>query len=160
GGPLIEQAAKSGDKDKIPFPRVKFENGMDFSFSGVKTAVMNYMHNAEQKKENVNINDVAASFQEAVTDVLAKNTIYAAKLKGVKTICLAGGVAANSYLRGKLQALANRDNISLLCPPPILCTDNAAMICCAGYYEYKNNNFASGRLNAYPSLELGNKIVM
>lgn len=160
GGPLVEQAAKLGDKNKISFPRVKFENGMDFSFSGVKTAVMNYMHHAEQKNEEVNINDVAASFQEAVTDVLAKNTIYAAKLKGVKTICIAGGVASNSYLRKSLESLANKDSISVLYPPPILCTDNAAMICCAGYYEYKNNNFASGRLNAYPSLELGNKIVM
>ncbi len=160
GGPLVEKAARDGDKDKIKFPRVHFENKMDFSFSGVKTAVMNYMHHAEQKNEEVNINDVAASFQEAVTDVLAQNTLYAAKLKNVKTVCLAGGVASNGYLRQKLETLANKDSISVLYPPPVLCTDNAAMICCAGYYEFKNNNFASSRLNAYPSLELGEKIVM
>lgn len=160
GGPLVEKAAREGDKDKIKFPRVHFENKMDFSFSGVKTAVMNYMHHAEQKNEQVNINDVAASFQEAVTDVLAENTIYAAKLKKVKTICLAGGVASNGYLRQKLERLANKDGISVFCPPPVLCTDNAAMICCAGFYELENNNFATGRLNAYPSLELGEKIIM
>ncbi len=160
GGPLVEKAAKEGNKDAISFPRVRFENKMDFSFSGVKTAVMNYIHHAEQKNEKVNINDVAASFQEAVTDVLAENTIYAAKLKNVKKICLAGGVASNGYLRDKLQMLASKDGISVLYPPPVLCTDNAAMICCAGYYEYKNKNLATGRLNAYPSLELGDKIIM
>ena len=136
GGPLVENAAKEGDKDALKFPRVKFDNKMDFSFSGVKTAVMNYMHNAQQKNEQVNIKDVAASFQEAVTDVLAENTLYAAKQKGVKTVCLAGGVASNGYLRKKLENLANKDGISVLYPPPVLCTDNAAMICCAGYYEY------------------------
>ena len=160
GGPLVEKAARDGNPNAISFPRVKFENKMDFSFSGVKTAVMNYIHHAEQKNEEININDVAASFQEAVTDVLAENTIYAAKLKKVKTICLAGGVASNGYLRQKLENLAKRDGISVLYPPPVLCTDNAAMICCAGYYEYKNGNASTDRLNAYPSLELGDKIVM
>lgn len=160
GGPLIEKAAQSGDKDKIAFPRVHFENKMDFSFSGVKTAVMNYMHHAQQKNEEVDINDVAASFQEAVTDVLVENTLYAAQLKKVNTVCLAGGVASNGYLRNKLKVLAGKKNISVLYPPPVLCTDNAAMICCAGYYEYKASNFAGGKLNAYPSLELGEKIVM
>ncbi len=160
GGPLVEKAAKSGDKDKIKFPRVKFENGLDFSFSGVKTAVMNYIHNAEQRKEEINVNDIAASFQEAVTDVLAKNTVCAAKQKGVKTICLAGGVASNGYLREKMTTLAKKDDIAVLYPPPVLCTDNAAMICCAGYYEYKKGVRAGERLNAYPSLELGDKIVM
>lgn len=160
GGPLVENAAKEGDKDALKFPRVKFDNKMDFSFSGVKTAVMNYMHNAQQKNEQVNIKDVAASFQEAVTDVLAENTLYAAKQKGVKTVCLAGGVASNGYLRKKLENLANKDGISVLYPPPVLCTDNAAMICCAGYYEYIAGNIGDGRLNAYPSLELGDKIVM
>ncbi|MBR5586821.1 MAG: tRNA (adenosine(37)-N6)-threonylcarbamoyltransferase complex transferase subunit TsaD [Clostridia bacterium] len=160
GGPLVENAAKEGDKDALKFPRVKFDNKMDFSFSGVKTAVMNYIHNAQQKNEQVNIKDVAASFQEAVTDVLAENTLYAAKQKGVKTVCLAGGVASNGYLRKKLENLANKDGISVLYPPPVLCTDNAAMICCAGYYEYIAGNIGDGRLNAYPSLELGDKIVM
>ena len=102
----------------------------------------------------------AASFQEAVTDVLAENTVYAAKLKNVKTVCLAGGVASNGYLREKLTARANKDGISVLYPKPVLCTDNAAMICCAGYYEYKKGNLSTGRLNAYPSLELGDKIIM
>ncbi|MBR6523346.1 MAG: tRNA (adenosine(37)-N6)-threonylcarbamoyltransferase complex transferase subunit TsaD [Clostridia bacterium] len=160
GGPLVENAAKEGKSDAISFPRVRFENKMDFSFSGVKTAVMNYIHHAEQKNEKININDVAASFQEAVTDVLAENTIYAARLKNVKKICLAGGVASNGYLRKKMERLAKKDDISVLYPPPVLCTDNAAMICCAGYYEYKNGNIATDRLNAYPSLELGDKIVM
>ncbi len=160
GGPLVENAAKEGKSDAISFPRVRFENKMDFSFSGVKTAVMNYIHHAEQKNEKININDVAASFQEAVTDVLAENTIYAARLKNVKKICLAGGVASNGYLRQKMERLAKKDDISVLYPPPVLCTDNAAMICCAGYYEYKNGNIATDRLNAYPSLELGDKIVM
>lgn len=160
GGPLVEKAAREGNPKAISFPRVRFENKMDFSFSGVKTAVMNHIHHAQQKNEEININDVAASFQEAVTDVLAENTLYAAGLKNVKTICLAGGVASNGYLRQKIEKLANKDGISILYPPPVLCTDNAAMICCAGYYEYKTGNLATDRLNAYPSLELGDKIIM
>jgi len=160
GGPAIEKAAKNGNIEKIKFPKVYFDGCLDFSFSGVKTAVMNYIHKAEQKGETVIKEDVAACFQEAVTDVLVNNTIKAAKLKKSLTICLAGGVAANSRLREKMSAEANKNNIKTLFPPLILCTDNAAMICAAGYYEYIKGIRASLKLNANPSLKLGDNIIM
>ena len=153
GGPLIDKLAKEGNPDNITFPRVKMEN-LDFSFSGVKTAVINYIHKKEQLGEEFSKADVAASFQEAVTDVLCEHTIDAAKLKGSKTITIAGGVASNSRLREKMTYLAQKEGISVLYPPPILCTDNAAMIACAGYFAYENGERAGLDLNAIPSLSL------
>ncbi len=155
GGPLVDKLAKDGDPKAISFPRVRMDkNSLDFSFSGVKTAVINYIHKAEQKGEEINKADVAASFQDAVTDVLCEHTIEAAIKKKVKTIAIAGGVAANSNLREKMTDLCKKRGISVIYPPPVLCTDNAAMIACAGYYAYKNGDVAELDLNAVPNLPL------
>lgn len=155
GGPLIDKLAKEGNKSAISFPRVKMaENSLDFSFSGVKTAVINYIHNSEQKKEEINKADVAASFQDAVTDALCTHTIEAAKRNNRNIITLAGGVASNSELRKKMTNLAKEENISVLYPPPVLCTDNAVMVACAGYYGYLNNDFAGLTLNATAAMAI------
>lgn len=156
GGPLIDKAAKSGNKDAIKFPRVIIdEETLDFSFSGLKSAVLNYIHNSEQKKEKVIIEDVAASFQEAVVEVLAMKTMKAAKKKDCSIVALAGGVASNSRLREILQEQCLAAGYKFTKPSPVLCTDNAAMIGAAAYYKYLNNQFADSSLNALPNLELG-----
>lgn len=155
GGPLVDKAAKQGNKDAIKFPRVVIDDEtLDFSFSGLKSAVLNYIHNSEQKNEKVVVEDVAASFQQAVVEVLVMKTIKAAKLKNCSTVALAGGVASNSSLRNMLQEECLKNNYKFTKPSPILCTDNAAMIGCAGYYKYLNNQFADSALNAIPNLEL------
>jgi N6-L-threonylcarbamoyladenine synthase len=155
GGPLVDKAAKSGNKDAIKFPRVIIdEETLDFSFSGLKSAVLNYIHNSEQKKEKVVIEDVAASFQEAVVEVLAMKTMKAAKKKDCKTVALAGGVASNSRLREILGLQCQEAGYKFTKPSPILCTDNAAMIGAAAYYKYLNKQFADSSLNALPNLEL------
>lgn len=154
GGPLIDSLAKKGNENAIAFPRVKMPDSLDFSFSGVKTAVINYIHNAEQKGEVIIPEDVAASFQNAVTDVLCEHTIKAAEAAKSNIITLAGGVASNSALRSKMTELANKKGIDVLYPSPILCTDNAAMISCCGYYKFINGEFSELSLNAVPSLKL------
>ena len=155
GGPLIDRLAKEGDKDAIAFPRVQMgDNPLDVSFSGVKTAVINYLHKLEQNGEEYNKADVAASFQNAVTDVLCEHTIAAAKMKNMNTITIAGGVAANSALREKMTVLAQKEGIRVLYPEPVLCTDNAVMIACAGYYGYIKGETAGMDLNAVASLPL------
>lgn len=154
GGPLIDALAKKGDENSIKFPRVKMTDSLDFSFSGVKTAVINYIHNAEQKGEAIIAENVAASFQNAVTDVLCEHTIKAAEMAKSKIITLAGGVASNSALRDKMKDLASKKGIEVLFPSPILCTDNAAMISCCGYYKFINGEFSDLSLNAVPSLRL------
>lgn len=155
GGPLIDELAKSGNGEAVAFPRVRMDNNsLDFSFSGVKTAVINYLHKAEQKGDTVNKADIAASFQEAVTDVLCEHTIEGAVKSGVKTVTLAGGVAANTALRAKMTAECAKHGISVLYPPPVLCTDNAAMIAACGYFEGEKGNFADLTLNAVPNLPL------
>ncbi len=156
GGPLIDKYAAQGNSKAVKFPRVQFEDGsLDFSFSGLKTAVLNHLNRLEQTGEQVNIPDVAASFQQAVVDVLVKNTIRAAKQKGVDKIALAGGVAANSQLRSEMKSQAKKQGIEVLYPDLILCTDNAAMIGCAAYFEYKNGKRSGMDLNAIPGLKLG-----
>ena len=155
GGPLIDKLAKEGNPDAVHFPRVKMDkNSLDFSFSGVKTAVINYLHKLDQNGEEYNKADIAASFQAAVTDVLCEHTIEAAMRKNSKIIALAGGVASNSELREKMTARADEHGIDVIYPPPVLCTDNAAMIACAGYYGYLDKNFADMTLNAVASLPL------
>ena len=157
GGPLIDKAAMAGNKDAIKFPRAIIDDDtLDFSFSGLKSAVLNYLHNSKQKNETVKIEDVAASFQEAVVDVLAAKTIKAAKQENLTTIALAGGVASNSSLRKRLQEKCLTHNYIFMKPSPILCTDNAAMVGCAGYYKYLAEKFADSSLNAMPNLELAN----
>ncbi len=155
GGPLIDKLAKEGNPDAVQFPRVRMDkDSLDFSFSGVKTAVINYLHKLEQNGEEYNKADIAASFQNAVTDVLCEHTLEAALRRGSKTIALAGGVASNSALREKMTRTAEKQGINVVYPEPVLCTDNAVMIACAGYYEYQENNFADMTLNAVPSLQL------
>ena len=155
GGPKIDALAKEGDPHRVEFPRVKMAgDSLDFSFSGVKTAVINHVHNLEQKGEDYNRADIAASFQNAVTDALCEHTIEAARRKKADRIVLAGGVASNSALRAKMSEMAGAEGISVLYPPPVLCTDNAVMIAAAGYYEYISGTRADMSLNAVPSLPL------
>lgn len=155
GGPLIDKNALNGNSKAISFPRVHFDDGsLDFSFSGLKTAVLNYLNKMEQTGGQINIPDVAASFQQAVVDVLVENTISAAKQKNIKKIALAGGVAANSQLRKDMKTKAEKQGIEVMYPGLILCTDNAAMIGCAAYYEYIKGKRAGLDLNAVPGLKL------
>ncbi len=155
GGPAIQKCAQDGNADAIRFPRVNMgDEGFDFSFSGVKTAVINYIHNAEQKGLEINKADVAASFQEAVNDVLSRHLIECAEKYGVKKVALAGGVAANAPLRERIEGLAQEKKMEFVCPSMIYCTDNAAMIGCAAYHEYKSGNVADMSLNAIANLPL------
>lgn len=156
GGPLIDKAAKNGDGKSIHFPRVYFADGiLDFSFSGLKTAVLNYLNTMEQKGEAYSVENVCASFQEAVVDVLVRNLLLAAEVKNINKVALAGGVAANSKLRRELMVRASGKNIKVCYPKPILCTDNAAMIASAAYYEFLKGRKADLNLNAVPGLKLG-----
>lgn len=155
GGPQIQKAAESGNKYAINFPRVNMgRDGFDFSFSGVKTAVLNYLHNAEQKNIEINKNDVAASFQQAVIDVLSDHLINAAVRYRMSRVALAGGVAANTPLRELVQSKAAERGFEFKYPRPALCTDNAAMVGCAAYHEYLAGNTADMTLNAYANLNL------
>lgn len=155
GGPAIQECAKSGNPEAIRFPRVNMgDDGFDFSFSGVKTAVINYIHNAEQKGIEINKADVAASFQEAVTDVLSRHLIECANKYGTKRIALAGGVAANKPLRERCEQLALKNGMEFVCPSMTLCTDNATMIGCAAYFEWQNGKTADMSLNAIANLPL------
>ena len=155
GGPLVDKLAKEGNPRAIAFPRVKMDNdSLDFSFSGVKTSVINYIHKAEQKGEEINKADVAASFQDAVCDALCEHTIEGARRCGAKIVTIAGGVAANSQLRAKMTELCGSLGINVLYPPPVLCTDNAAMIAAAGYYSYIEGVRAELDLNAVPNMPL------
>ncbi len=155
GGPKIDKLAREGDPHAVEFPRVKMANdSLDFSFSGVKTAVINHVHKLDRKGEGYNKADIAASFQNAVTDALCTHTIEAARRRSSQTIVLAGGVAANSALREKMSALAGKQGMTVLFPPPALCTDNAVMIAAAGYFEYISGTRADLKLNAVPSLPL------
>lgn len=155
GGPLIDKLAKEGDPAAVQFPRVRMANPLDFSFSGVKTAVINHLHKLEQKGEAYNKADIAASFQAAVVDVLCSHTVQAALEAGADKCALAGGVAANSALRAQMERVCGEHGISFYVPPMALCTDNAAMIGCAAYYQYLCGDFAGLDLNAVASLELG-----
>ncbi|HEX2927452.1 MAG TPA: tRNA (adenosine(37)-N6)-threonylcarbamoyltransferase complex transferase subunit TsaD [Ruminiclostridium sp.] len=155
GGPLIDKNALTGNSKAIQFPRVTFNDGsLDFSFSGLKTAVLNYLNRMEQTGEQINIPDIAASFQQAVVDVLVRNTIAAAKMRDIDKIALAGGVAANTQLRNDMKTTAEKQGIKVMYPGLILCTDNAAMIGCAAYYEYIKGKRAGMDLNAIPGLKL------
>lgn len=158
GGPQIDKAAVSGNSNAISFPRVYFPgDSLDFSFSGLKTAVLNYLNGMEQKGEEIPVADVCASFQQAVVDVLVNNTIEAAKRCNVPVITLAGGVASNSGLRSGMKAAAEKKGISVYYPKPVLCTDNAAMIASAAYYEFADGKVSGLNLNAIPGLKLGER---
>ncbi|MDQ0204928.1 tRNA (adenosine(37)-N6)-threonylcarbamoyltransferase complex transferase subunit TsaD [Pectinatus haikarae] len=155
GGPQIDKLARQGNPEAIDFPRALMkDNNYEFSFSGLKSAVINYIHNAGQKNISINKADVAASFQKTVIDILVCKTIMAARSTGMKTIVLAGGVAANSQLEERLTEKCRQNDIDFYFPSKILCTDNAAMIACRGYYQSLTGKFADMNLNAVPYLEL------
>lgn len=157
GGPHIDRLAAEGDPTAIAFPRALSGDNYEFSFSGLKSAVLNSINSAQQRGETINAPDLAASFQTAVVDVLVAKTIQAAKATGVRTVVLAGGVAANSGLRNALGQACSENGIRLCYPPPVLCTDNAAMIACRAYYQYIGGDYAGLTLNAVPSLKFGEK---
>ncbi|MGI5998846.1 MAG: tRNA (adenosine(37)-N6)-threonylcarbamoyltransferase complex transferase subunit TsaD [Lutispora sp.] len=155
GGPQIDKLAREGNADAIDFPRAYLEEGsFDFSFSGLKSAVLNYLNSLSMKGIKPNIPDVAASFQQAVVDVLSDKLIAAAEAKNSPYAVLAGGVAANSKLREELSAKGAKKGIKVLYPDPILCTDNAAMIGSAGYYKLIRGEVSEMNLNAVPNLTL------
>lgn len=158
GGPKIDALAPAGDKNAIAFPRASVENApYDFSFSGVKSAVLNYINGCKMKGEEYSQADIAASFQEAVVDVLVEHTMLAAKNYKISKIAMAGGVASNKGLREKMKMECEKRNYSLYYPEPIFCTDNAAMIGAAGYYEYIKGVRSGLDLNAVPGLKLGER---
>lgn len=158
GGPKIDKLAKEGNKEAIHFPRAFMEDApYDFSFSGLKSAVLNYLNGCEMKHQEINRADVAASFQQAVVDVLTDNSVRAAKAYGCKKLALAGGVASNSSLRENMQRVASEQGLQFYYPSPIFCTDNAAMIGVAGYYEYKKGIRDGWDLNAKPNLKIGER---
>lgn len=156
GGPKIDKLAKEGNPDAIEFPRAKFhDDTLDFSFSGVKSAVLNYLNKAKMKEIEVNKADVAASFQKAIVDVLKNNVFLTCERRGVNKIAVAGGVASNSCLRETLQKEGAKRGIEILFPAPILCTDNAAMIGSAAYFNYEEGIISNLDINARPNLKLG-----
>ena len=158
GGPKIDKLSKEGDKSAVVFPRAQIDGApYDFSFSGLKSAVLNHLNYCEMKHEEVNRADIAASFQEAVIDVLVTKTITAAKDYNINKVALAGGVAANSSLRNAMKAACQANDISFYHPSPIFCTDNAAMIGTAAYYEYIVGVRAGLDLNAVPNLKIGER---
>lgn len=158
GGPVIDKLSKEGNREAIDFPRPFLgDNSYDFSFSGLKTAVLNYLNNMEQKKEEIVVEDVAASFQQAVIEVLVEKSIRLAKEKNSKTIVLAGGVAANSGLRNLFKSRGKEEGINIRYPSPILCTDNAAMIGSCGYFNYIDGQEPDLGMTVEPNLELNYK---
>jgi len=158
GGPKIDKLSKEGNPEAIRFPRAKVDdNEYDFSFSGLKSAVLNYLNGCQMKGEPICEADVAASFQKAVIDVLVEHGIHAVKKYGYNKFAIAGGVASNSSLRQAFETECAKRNIEFYHPSPIFCTDNAAMIGVAGYYEYIKGVRSGLELNAVPNLRLGEK---
>lgn len=155
GGPLIDKIAREGDPTAVEFKRVFLEKGsLDFSFSGIKTGVLNYINSEKQAGREINVPDVAAGFQAAVLDVIVAKTIGAALDLGKDKIVMAGGVAANSMLREMLEKECAKHGLKLYYPAPVLCTDNAAMIGCAAYYKYMAGERDDLTLDAIPNLKL------
>lgn len=158
GGPKIEQKAKEGKEDAIAFPRAKVENApYDFSFSGLKSAVLNYMNGAKMRGEAVNEADIAASFQKAVMDVLVEHSANAIDEFGTSGFAIAGGVASNGKLRAAVEQMCSNKGVPFYHPSPVYCTDNAAMIGVAAYYEYTAGRRSGLDLNAVPNLKLGER---
>ncbi|MCX7794526.1 MAG: tRNA (adenosine(37)-N6)-threonylcarbamoyltransferase complex transferase subunit TsaD [Thermodesulfovibrionales bacterium] len=155
GGPVIDRLAQKGRADAISFPRPYLHEDMDFSFSGLKTAVLNYVKNLTPEKIEQIIPDLCASFQAAVMDVLEKKVEWALKREGLKTVVVSGGVAANSELRKRFSILGERLGVSVHIPPLRYCTDNAVMIAVAGYYHYRSGKLSDLSLNprAYVPIE-------
>lgn len=158
GGPKIDKLSKEGNPEAITFPRAHMEDSpYDFSFSGVKSAVLNYINGCQMKGTEYNNADIAASFQKAVTDVLVENAIRGVKEYGLHKLAIAGGVASNSALRSAMKDACEKNGIEFYHPSPIFCTDNAAMIGVAAYYEYLAGTRHGWDLNAVPNLKLGER---
>lgn len=158
GGPKIDKLSQEGNPKAIPFPRAKIEGApYDFSFSGLKSAVLNYLNQNKMQGKDINEADIAASFQEAVVDVLVDHTIQAAKDYHMDKVAIAGGVASNGTLRKAMQDACERNSLKFYHPSPIFCTDNAAMIGVAAYYEYIKGTRHGWDLNAVPNLKLGER---
>ena len=158
GGPKVDKLAREGNPDAIVFPKGKLGDcPYDFSFSGVKSAVLNYINNAQMKGEEINRADLAASFQKSVVDVLVEHTMLAAKDYHMDKIAIAGGVASNGALREAMTKACEKRGYKFYRPSPIFCTDNAAMIGVAAYYEYIKGTRHGWDLNAVPNLKLGER---
>lgn len=158
GGPKIDQESQKGNPDAIHFPRAKVnEAEYDFSFSGLKSAVLNYLNACEMKHEEINRADVAASFQKAVIDVLVEHSMNAVRRYKLDKFAIAGGVASNSGLRAALEEACAAEGVRFYRPSPVLCTDNAAMIGAAAYYDYQKGIRHGYDLNAVPNLKLGER---
>ncbi len=158
GGPKIDKLSKEGNPNAITFPKAHIEDApYDFSFSGVKSSVLNYINGCQMKGESYKEADIAASFQKAVTDVLVENAMRAVKEHGLSKFAIAGGVASNSALREAMKMACEENEIEFYHPSPIFCTDNAAMIGVAAYYEYINGTRHGWDLNAVPNLKLGER---
>lgn len=158
GGPKIDRAAREGNPEAIAFPRAKIaDSPYDFSFSGLKSAVLNYLNGCRMKGEEIVTADVAASFQKAVTDVLVEHAMDATREFGFRKLAIAGGVASNSALRAAMKDACAKHGVKFYSPSPVLCTDNAAMIGTAAYYEYRKGVRSGLDLNAAPNLKLGER---
>lgn len=158
GGPKVDQTAKEGNKHAIEFPRAKVEGApFDFSFSGLKSAVLNYINHAKMTGEEIPVPDLVASFQNAVVEALVSRAVLAAKEYGYDRLAIAGGVASNSALREAMRQACEKEGIQFYHPSPIFCTDNAAMIGAAAYYEYQKGTRHGWDLNAVPNLKLGER---
>ncbi|MHB1455528.1 MAG: tRNA (adenosine(37)-N6)-threonylcarbamoyltransferase complex transferase subunit TsaD [Armatimonadota bacterium] len=148
GGPVIDNLAKEGNPQAIHFTRARIDNSLDFSFSGLKTAVIRLY---KEHGDEYEMPDIAASFQQAVIDMLVNTTLRAVEQTGIRRIAIAGGVAANSGLQQRMRSEAESHGIEFSCPPPKLCTDNAAMIACAGYHRIRSGSIESGELDTIAS---------
>ena len=158
GGPKIDRLAKEGNPDAVHFPKAHIEGAeYDFSFSGLKSAVLNYINGCKMKGENYDPADIAASFQKAVVDVLVENSMKAAENLGIYKFAIAGGVASNTALRAAMKNACEEREIRFFYPSPVYCTDNAAMIGAAGYYEFLAGTRHGWDLNAVPNLKLGER---
>lgn len=159
GGPKIDRVSKEGNPEAIAFPRAKVGDAeYDFSFSGLKSAVLNYLNSCQMKGEQIHTADVAASFQKAVIDVLVDHSMDAVRKYGYKKFAIAGGVASNSGLRSAFEKACKAENIAFYHPSPVYCTDNAAMIGTAAFYEYQKGVRHGFDLNAVPNLKLGERV--
>lgn len=158
GGPKLEKLATTGDEDSINFPRAKVSGAnYDYSFSGIKSSVLNYINKMNMTGESINKANIAASFQKAVTEMLCNNLINAAKDMKIKNVAIAGGVSANNYIINHIKNECECRDINFYYPKKELCTDNAAMIGSSAYFNYINNNKADLTLNAVAHIDVGNK---
>lgn len=158
GGPKVDALAKQGNPHAVEFPRARIDGApWDFSFSGLKSAVLNYLNRAKMAGEEINKADLVASFQNAVVEMLVSRAVEAAREKGYGKLAMAGGVSANSALRAGMEEACRKAGLKLYYPEPLLCTDNAAMIGAAAYYEYQKGARSGWSLNAVPNLKLGER---